>query len=906
MGNNNSHHASNNISTADVVRRPPNRPQAPPSSRPISELGPRGPSYLEPENQVLPKELPSMIKLRPVSMELSKYNTDYQNIYSNQENVDADDNDNIISADKANIVNSESTSTSLPSRPPQPLANGHIANGSVVNAVETQKPVLNGNIQTQSSQNVVPVSTKNAPYRPSHRRQMSLGQEHIILEEPEETIDSRVKLDPLMQSFPGTTGPSLPVKNNFNLDYSYQLTYVQLAEHRRNKTIEELEKRTGKSMSELSADLIEHADKPSFNRDASSRASSRSSGSALSSKKKKAPAPPGQASSSSTPRSTSPSKKTYTVDYEPPIDYDLDSPRKPNQNFKAASPNGMLPRYSAKGLQSPGKVSSTAPAAPPPPGVMPAKKPINLSRNNSMNEKPQLVLKKTPDIKSTAKPGTPEGSQVPWLLEIKTLSEAKAARRQMSQEASENSTPSLPDEDKVDDTDSNKGSSKSVDITADTKPKMVFASSTETLATSTKSEEPEKKSLERSNSMKITDKLTAPSPKLHRHSSTTAFDRMASPRMQRQTSAPVETASGDPVRRLNSLLQHDIKATANAKCLKLVKQTTPVPPKPKDPHTVFREQLQKACAARDQRSETDGTIDEKLNRDNINKSFEFGEVVDDEWKASLDSQRVAEETEELVKPPRYHKNVSVNRNSAYYNKANRGSSFTADKPVSNGIPKPVAPTSPDWTPEVDLDSDDNLTDHEVTKRNGPSDGFKNTIIPNQMSELKIKKKDKKGKKAVAPPMPNEESNKNKFGSVKKFKKSMRQGVKNAFGSISKASGKILKRQRSAEIEMVEDGPRNWSLSASNGALNVNRSSKYQVPNHYENDDTDSDSENLNHENEYAELAFEQNGSVESKESSDEEFEGEIDVRQQVRRSRAIDKKAYGVKKSREEKEVGWC
>lgn len=832
-------------------------------------------------------------------MELSKYNTDYQNIFSHQNNVNADDNDNIIPTDKTNNDLNESTNTNTPPRPPAPpVANGHVANGNVAQTEEPQKTVSNGTVPAQSPQNVVPVSTKNTPYRPSHRRQMSLGQEHVILEEPEESIDNRVKLDPLMQSFPGATGPSLPVKNNFNLDYSYQLTYVQLAEHRRNKTIEELEKRTGKSLSDLSADLIEHADKPSFVRDTPARASSRSSGSALSSKKKKAPAPPGQAGASPASQGLSPKKDPYSVDNEPPIDYDLDSPRKTNQNLKATTPNGMLPRYSPiqKGPARPG--GPAAPPAPPPPNVQPAKKPVNLSRNNSLNEPPQLVLKRTPDLKPSAKPSATEGGQVPWLLEIKTLSEAKAARRQRSQEPADETVPVPVDNESVEE----KEDRKAIQVEPEAKAKLVFASSTETL-NSSKSGDSEKKSLERSNSLKEADKPAAPSPKLHRHSSTTTFDRLSSPtRVQRQTSAPVDNASGDPMRRLNSLLQHDIKAAANAKCHKLVKQTTPVPPKPKDPHTVFREQLQKACAARDKRAETEGTIDEKLKRNNSNTSFEVGEVVDDERKAKLDSPRVAEQTEELVKPPRYHKNINMNRNSNIYSKAQRGSSFM-EKPVSNGTAKPVAPTSMDWTPEADLDSDDNLSDHEVTKRTGPSDGFKSTIVPNTMSELKVKKKEKKAKK-VSATTPTEENNKNKFGSVKKFKKSMRQGVRNAFGSISKASGKILKRQRSAEIEMVEDAPKNWSLSASNGALNMSRAQKYQVPNKYENEETDSDSENLSHENEYAELAFEQNGSVESKESSDEDLEGEMEVRQQYRRSRAKDKKkGYGIKKNREAEEV---
>lgn len=889
MGNNNSHHAVQ-TAPADVVRRPPNRPQAPPSARPVSELGPRGPSYLEPENQVLPKELPSMLKLRPVSMELSKYNSDYHNLFS-QKDIEPDDNDNIISMD-----NDESSKGDSPPRPPAPVANGHVPNTEIVKNDLAPTPVPNGHAPTQVQQNVTPQSTKNAPYRPSHRRQMSLGQEPTILEEPEETIDNRVKLDAIQQSYPGATGPSLPVKNNFNLDYTYQLTYVQLAEHRRNKTIEELEKRTGKRLSDLSADLIEHSEKPSdFIRDAPSRASSRSSGSALSSKKKKAPAPPGSACSGQTISNTK--EQPYSVDNEPPIDYEIDSPRRPAQKYNSGVQNSMLPRYSFVARphqQSPASSKQTPPPAPPPPNV--AKKPgVNLARNNSFNEQPQLVLKKTPDLKPASKPNESEVGQIPWLLEIKTLSEAKAARRQQSQEAS------VTDESVPEVAEAKEEKNRSVEVETEAKPKLVFASSTETAETGDKDGVQEKKPLERSNSVKETEQVAAPSPKLQRHSSTTIYDRTTSPtRVQRQVSAPVETASGDPVRRLSSLLQHDIKAAANAKCLKLVKQTTPVPPKPKDPHTVFREQLEKACAARDKRAQSEGTIDEKLKRNNSNTSFEVGEVLNDEKvKARKEGTKMSETSDSLQRPPRYHKNVTVNRNANLYTKAQRGPSFT-EKPVNSGVQRQVSATSLDWTPGDDLDSDDNLSDHEVTMRSGPSDGFKNTIIPNQMSDLKVSKKEKKGKKTNGT-APAEDNNKTKFGSVKKFKKSMRKGVKNAFGSISKASGKILKRQRAAEIEMVEDAPKNWSLTANNGGHNISRAQRYQVPNDDERDDlTDSDSENLSHENEYSEMAFEQNGFVDDRESSEEEDEAEIDVKQ-YRKSRVKDKKkkAYEGKKTRD-------
>ncbi|KAL4224645.1 hypothetical protein ACF0H5_015342 [Mactra antiquata] len=867
MGNNNSH--SSPPPATEVVRRPPTRPNAPPSARPISDLGPKGPSYHSPENQVLPREIPSILKLRPVSMELSKYNPEFSDIFAHETKDNLDDNENEID------TNEDTTLPNSPPRPPPPVPNGF-------GPASPNGQIPNGTVPTPPS--VPSTNTKtNLPYRPSHRRQMSLGQEPTILEEPEE-IESRVKLDPLMQSFPGATGPSLPVKNNFNLDYSYQLTYVQLAEHRRNKTIEELEKRTGKRLSDLSADLSEHVETPTFVRGAASRTSSKSEGSAISSKKKKAPLPPGQAPP---PPPTSPrTSQQYSIDNEPPVDYDMESPRRPPPPKLNATPPSkinsavMLPRYTASPKSKGSPDTSKAPPAPPVPGSSGFKKPANISRTPSMSdEAPKIVLRKTPDVK--AGPQESDG-KVPWLLEIKNLSEARAARRQMSQEAVETQElPSTDIEKKTEDNDVNENK-PNVEKQEDVKPKLVFESSSEKFTPEKPAEQTDaekNKPLERSTSMKENTK--PPSPKLHRHHSTTGFDHPVSSVMQRQMSEPAKTGSpNDPVRRLNSLLQHDIKAAANAKCLKLVKQTTPVPPKPKDPHTVFREQLQKACAARDERAKTEGTIDEKLQR-----SFDSENLENDMDRSSASTPRKekSEAPDTLPKPPRYHKNIQMNRNSNMYSRVQRGQSQRDEKQGGPIRQQQQLSMSLDWTPEDDLGSDDNLSDREVlSNRQGASDGFKSTIIPNTMTEMKTKKKTKSKKPKDMGSTA--ELNKNKFGSVKKLKKSMHKSVKNAFGSISKASGKILRRQKSEDFEQVDDVPKNWSLTAnSNGTSN--RSSKYQIPMEYNHDaGSDSENEEYGNDKQFSEVIFRQNDKHDSEESSDSTYESEDKAPQNIRRA----------------------
>ena len=857
MGNNNSHQTPP-PSSVDVVRRPPSRPDAPPSAKLTSELGPRGPSYHSPENQVLPKELPSILKLRPVSMEIKKYNPDYQDIYGEESKENLDNNENEIEMN--GDINDE-LKPSSPPRPPPPVQNGHIPSNTPTSPV-SQLP--NGNLQAPAKP-----STSNAktPYRPSHRRQMSLGQEHTIMEEPEESIESRVKLDPLMQSFPGATGPSLPVKNNFNLDYSYQLTYVQLAEHRRNKTIEELEKRTGKRLSDLSADLSEHTEKPAFIRDAPSRVSSRSSGSGVSSKKKKAPPPPGQA-----PPPPPTNHQPYSIDNEPPIDYDMDSPRKP------APSSVVLPRYSnvpPVSRVSP-SVSKVPPPPPPPPGVATKKPAVNLSRTPSMsNGTPEIILRKTPDIKPVSKEQEGSDGKIPWLLEIKNLSEARATRRQQSMESSE--TSEMPQsEETVADVNETENSLK-IEDKETVKPKLVFESSSESFAPKQESEENKNSNatVERSSSFKETEK--PPNSNLMRHHSTTGYDHPSSGSLQRQISEPAKpVTTADPVRRLSSLLQHDIKAAANAKCHKIKKQTTPVPPKPKDPHTIFREQLQKAAAARDERAKTEGTIDEKLKLNTSTASFDFGaEDLEDTPRSNTTPRKektepvVKEGPSTLPKPPRYHKNVT--RNTSYA-KVQSPRDFRDRQAVSMSL---------DWTPEDDLDSDDNLSDREVmTKRHSSADGFKSTIIPNTMTDMKTKKKGK-GKKDSSF---SDEQNKNKFGSVRKLKKSVHKSVKNAFGSISKASGKILRKQRSEDFETVDDAPKNWSMTA-NGNRQNDRSSKYRIPLSYEQDEeSDSDIEQYRQENEFSEVVFRQNGRRDSEESEDSTYESEDKAPQNIRRA----------------------
>ena len=885
------------VSSVDVVRRPPSRPDAPPSSRPISELGPKGPSYHSPENQVLPKELPVM-KLRPVSMELSKFNPEYQDIFAYNENEDIENTQN-----EENIENLSKS----PPRPPPPVQNGHIPNASIDNErpVSQVSPVPNGILKHESKKSVK--INGSVPYKPTHRRQMSAsgasnltGQEHIIFEEPEES--DRGKIDPLYQSYPGV---SLPVKNNFNLDYAYQLTYVQLAEHRRQKTLEELERRTGKKISDLSADLSDNVEKQEFIRDAYSRASTRSTGSTgsgLTNKKKKAPPPPSQPPPAPpTPPSKSgvPMKKPqfsmYSVENEPIPDYDLSE--SPRRQF-------ILPRYAVAPAQN--NIS------PPPqlksPNLNSGKRNVSVSRQNSMsNGKPEILLKKTPSLNIAPKTSENLGGQIPWLLEIKTLSESKAARRQISQESNDLEPPT----EELKETD--KSVVKEGQFLPSSKSKLVFESSKGDFKTEVPNlskddsgkeeifalEELDKsigeennddahsqlKSLERKASLESEKEA---SPKLARHHSSTVYDRKHAPSFERANSSP-----GDPVRRLSSLLQHDIKVTAQAKCHKLVKQTTPVLPKPKDPHEIFRELLAKACNAREERVKVEGTIDDKLKTSASDASL-VGRVLDENEKINSNLENNVErpqnderknsssEPPEVKPKPRYHKNVTLNKTNSHQN-AWKQTSTSKSSGSNLKNPRP-ATQSFDWTPEDDLESDDDLSDREeLSMRKGASEGFKSSIIPNSVADLKSQKKQKGNKYKKNPDAAEDQSR--KFGSVKKLKKSVHKSVKSAFGSISKASGKLLRKQKAEDMEPVEDAPKNWKFSmmrpTNKGSLSQDTSYKHRLSNGFQ---SETESENEHFESETREfVGVVPNGDVNTDDESSDEGMGEK-IAQNIKRA----------------------
>ncbi|KAL3841975.1 hypothetical protein ACJMK2_020051 [Sinanodonta woodiana] len=979
MGNQNTH--SRPLQPVDIVKQPPPRPKEQPSARMVSALGPKGPSYNNPENRVLPSfdsnELKS--KLRPVSQQISRFNPDIADVYGyTDERIQnsLDELDNIVNSEEIDgnkenldgIVEKNSTNYSDKNgigfmKSPHHLQNGHVSginhgqnnsksfenqNGSVPDGIlKGSSSTADSLVEPKSAGSLDNTSVHIPRQKSSHQRQLSSAsslrnQENVIFEEPEENIDDRGKIDPLYQSYPGM---SLPVKNNFNLDYSYQLTYAQLAEHRRQKTLEELEKKTGKKISDLSADLKENSNQPSFFRGENTRTSSRSTGSSesgVSRKKKRAPPPP-------QPPPTVPSQRNSSMDYSaPPVDYMMESPRY-NMTEKAA------PTVASHYSNNLGRSSSVtnkwsvppAPPAPPPPPLKKASSyaPFALPKRSSSivtkqfsSDKPEILLKRTPSVQSTKSQQNAE--QVPWLLEIKTMAETKSINRQFAQESANKQAsgdlaasfkrqisqesaandiipppPAFAEQKESQSSQSSSESSTSPRLENSKSPlpssrqqiNLVFETLKGSFPSTPRSEKQTTDyssfktnssipSLPPQSSQNFYQEVSEPTPEsnqtLPRHLPATITDKPSLPQ-QRQNSYP--GTPSDPVRRLNSLLQHDIKLVAQSKALKVTQNATPVKPKPKDPHEVFKEQLQKAFAAREERIQTEGTIDAKLNSGKKQKKS-VSEESEDIVLQTGDLKSVKGKQEDKLKPaesptlqPKSGNKTDIvsPRGNTFKEQEEKQSSYSfsdEDSDIGSHHSSTTRNGVNDWIPEDDLDSDDNLSDRDtVTSRKGStSEGFKSSIIPGKVDDLKkkkVKRNGKESKKSKKPESMEKQSTgkQSKLGSIKKLKNSVHKSVQNAFGSINKASGKILKKQRSEELETVHDTPSNWRLSAvepvSNGFVENKHSHNYEVPNCYQDDSDQSDEEDEDTHSlgrkEYGDINFASMDSLVSNKDEDE-------------------------------------
>ncbi|XP_048728356.1 nucleolar protein dao-5-like [Ostrea edulis] len=836
----------------EEIKGPPPRPAELPTSRLVSDLGPKSPSYYNPANCVLPSVLTGIkdVQLRPVSQELSQYHPDFKDIFSSPNSNENDQNSENVPS-KGDIsngdlpheeipngnFNSTILSSSYPGLQSSVLANGLPSSSARVNGGSVENGIL-----TQSASGKVR----------GHRRQMSatssLYIRETIPEDPnEESLEMRGKIDPISMDTSYTSQVSIPVKNSFDLDQSYNMTYAQLAEARRSKTLMDIEKRTGKKLEDLSFDLADNTDEGSFSRNPSVRSikSAISLDSGMK-KKKRAPPPPNhpppQLPSSTTQKPSAPppprpvqppQRKSHSFE-EPPVDYDMDT-----------LDNALVKR----------STSLRTPAAPPPPPITKSilKKSGTSGPSTTNNQYPPSAIQTT----AQSAPTTPRSTSLyksppvlppsakanqsnPFLLEIQKKAERISIRRQESEQAEMDKKASNVEDPTNEETSEEVENLNFTDISiAEDEPNLVFRSASLTPRETQDKYSPRPPPLLRQNSV---DSGVIES------STTNPETQKPGEGLQRQpseTSTTSGVSSNDSntvqaTRRLSSLLQHDIKIAAQAKATKMVKHTTPVKEKPKDPSQVFREQLQKAAAEREARCKDGKTIDshlaeqrekEREQEENLVFKSDFVTVkrAEDSKKEfhksketeKKDTVNVKEELSEFPRPQFLKKSSTAPSGLAVRNSRQRAPD-SDDEDASKNYRDSVYGAE-DWVPEDDL-SDDNLSDDQTmaSPRNG-MEGFKTSIIPQKVKDLKAKSKPPKVKeKKYKKNSDSSADERRKFDSIKKFKKSVHKSVRNAFGSISKASGKIMKKQRSEDFEVVQDPPRNWRLTSSHSEPAVNR------------------------------------------------------------------------------------
>ncbi|CAG2202808.1 unnamed protein product [Mytilus edulis] len=492
---------------------------------------------------------------------------------------------------------------------------------------------------------------------------------------------------------------------------------------------------------------------------------------------------------------------------------------------------------------------------------------VELPRANSASD---FIKVRSPPVRQDSfnKPAL-QTEQNKFLSQIQKAAENRAMRRQNSEPVM-TSTPPI-----------------NGDIDNRVEEKLIFDATSNTL-----------ESAKNYNNQDLPVKTPPPVALKPNRSSSSSFERQNSVTSETSTANSVQSSSNSEdqngaIRRLNSLLQHDIKLAAQSKATKIVKHATPVKEKPMDPAQAFREQLAKAAYERDHRAKTGPTIDEKLKAAQAEEKekSEANIVFYTDQVTVKRTDSIRKQNEEYKKEDTKKRETSVQETNVQVESPKEV--FTINKeekpnlPVfTNGNmveqkgeiihhPRQMTPgggigsqkdsyrnsiyASKDWTPEVDLDSDDNISD----------------------SEERNKRKREKFKKSI------ENDEKKKHGSIKKFKNSVHKSVLNAFGSISKASGKVLKKNKSEDLDNVNEQPMNWTLSSSSSTPSFsgtpvesrpnlsdgqlsNRAFKYMVPNGYQDhvslSSESSDEERIVNNN----VMFESNGHIESNEDTDNE------------------------------------
>ncbi|KAK7098336.1 titin homolog [Littorina saxatilis] len=930
------------------IKTPPPRPTTPPPS-------PKTPNYAVPENRVLPigaMQLPNKRQLlRPVSQELTKFHPEYADIFQYDEN-----DPNGLGGFETTDVGSRGRASANGSMVVDGKENNYKENGGVngsrlnhttANGDLNQKPNnidisrsqsmlekrsnghvhMNGHVNTNPNGNDVTdggrsggaVQRTNSLDRASagpakiraHKRYPSAtnslaNEASVIPEDPREHLYTHWRQDPFTNPTPNVT--SLPVKNAFEMDYKMNLTYAQLAEHRRQKRMSDLEDKTGKKLSDLNADLQDKSTVPvsPFDRNnyvpvkpsASSTTGSSDTG-VSKSKKRRAPPPPvagggggGAAAAAGRNRDSSPGR--LSLDMEPPADYDLDDPSPPldivspwktnlSRTSSSASAASGVSRFS-RNSKGPAPTPPPAPPIPAPPSA-----PVASSTLPKAAPKTSVSASSTGTLPSKA---SVAGSKPAASASAAPLSSASArliAQAKAEIEALKKLEAILKDKDGGKEKPENgEEKNKKEDAPGENQDSAEDE-------TDAKGKEIEEEAMQTSDGK--ASPMSFSSADTDSNSSTTT------------NSKPEPEKSNSP-RRLNSLLQHDILLAAQARGAKgQVKAKTPVPHvKPKDPAELFREELAKAATAREERVKSSGLEKEKSSEDTRKENGEEGagdavvfksdlvkvkrKIITSEASPTtngLDGRPLPPVVSPKPQSPTKESKPLISKSESDLLHAQSSSKDPSQRPRQripdqemNALRKAASHDGTlelsdddevvvvasadekassssrqfpeDWKPEDDLDSDDDIMDELTYSRNSAalesSVGFKSSIIPSKVDDLKSAKR--KSSKSSRRESSSSTDEKNKFGSIRKFQKSVHKGVKQAFGSISKASGKLLRRNKSHEFGLedvegrkyiVDEDLRPKSVSVENG-LNGHATMNRHLSEREESDEEDFDDDDL--------------------------------------------------------------
>ncbi|GFO35023.1 hypothetical protein PoB_006152800 [Plakobranchus ocellatus] len=829
--------------------------------RPVSTQRPYSPLLTE----VTPGNFQKGMNSTPVSTE-NKFFTTHSVSQKSLDNINAQPN-----PPKTGLSNIKSTS------------NGHIPHLSSDNdfnnttaSHQPKRPTIN--LRRSQSMEARPRlhASRNNHF---HKRQLSVTP--VIPEDPREHLYNVARDEPFSNAQPA--GASLPLASSFDLDYSFNVTYAQLADYRRKQRLDEM----GSKLEELSAEIKANSTVPKspFDRknigekSATRSVSTGSSETGVSkSKKKKAPAPPPPANvpplAPLSQRDQSPSRLSMTT--EPPADYDMGTGMSP-------TPSPPTPGRAVRRSVSSGGEHSTSNS-----GVS-----SRLAARNSGHEvNTEPATDKVHVSPSVPPPPPPPPPPAPPLPESPGFAKFPVTLK----------TPAQPPVSGTQSLSSNKTAlgnhTKLQKSVAEAKAQLAELKKLEDIL---KSPEPTK--VETFSAAIDNDGENTDAQLLDEQSKGEEVAEANKPASANNAGTKLNNYNKLSPPRMSSLLQHDIVLAAQARGAKIVKaKPPPVLEKPKDLSDLFREELAKAATAREERRSREVSKREASRANDeseeINSAIEHPTPIFQSnflkvarkppptmaKSESKSSSKISKS--EIGKNGESHdKNVYNEKGIINHQYDNSNSSVDETNEQNENDPallsKPPSIKSEDmsisssnasqrvfsssWTPEDDLDSDDDIMNEEMPSRtpvfekcrNVTNEGFKSSVIPTKIDNLK-KDKSKKKKQSkerdrqskvsqlsnarqqvpvetrvsssVKPgdALESEDKDDRKFGSIRKFQNSVHKSVKNAFGSISKASGKLLKRRKSQDfIDISGDFPSvppehsevsmnpNWALSDNN-------------------------------------------------------------------------------------------